>query len=99
MSPVQLKNSTKETLNEVLLESKLNTKILGYDIIRTAPTPAFRIKEIGHVAWLIADAPHKTLPVLKSSKTHKNSGTGHYLKTMCKKQGSMESLEWRGQAL
>ena len=41
---VRLKNSTKETLNDVLLESKLNTKILGYDIIRTAPTPAFRIK-------------------------------------------------------
>ena len=41
---VRLKNSTEETLNEVLLESKLNTKILGYDIIRTAPTPAFRIK-------------------------------------------------------
>ena len=41
---VRLKNSTKETLNEALLDSELNTKIIGYDIVRTVPTPAFRIK-------------------------------------------------------
>ena len=26
---------------------------------------------IGHVAWPITDAAHKTLPVLKSSKAHR----------------------------
>ena len=28
-------------------------------------------REIGHVAWLITDAAHKTLPVLKSSKANR----------------------------
>lgn len=31
-------------MNKALLESKLSTTILGYDIIRTTPTAAFRIK-------------------------------------------------------
>ena len=41
---MRLKHPTTEILNEGLLESKLSTTILGYDIIRITPTPAFRIK-------------------------------------------------------
>ena len=41
---VRLKHSTTESLTEVLLESKLQTKILEYDIIRAKPSPAFRVK-------------------------------------------------------
>ena len=41
---VQVKHPTTNTLNTALLESKLNSTIFGYDIIRITPTPAFRIK-------------------------------------------------------
>ena len=41
---VRLKHPTTDTLNRALLESKLCSTILNYDIIRTSPTPAFRVK-------------------------------------------------------
>ena len=41
---VRLKHPTKEPLNETFLASLLETKILGYDIIRVKPSPAFKIK-------------------------------------------------------
>ena len=41
---IRLKHPTAETLCKALLESKLSTTILSYDIVRTSPTPAFRVK-------------------------------------------------------
>ena len=41
---LRLKNPTSEKLNKALLESKLSTSILGFDITRASPTPAFRVK-------------------------------------------------------
>ena len=41
---LRLKHPTSEALGSTLLESKLNTTVLAYDIIKTVPTPAFRIK-------------------------------------------------------
>ena len=46
------------------------------------------------MVWLMTYAAHKTLPVPKSSKAHRQDT----ITTMCQKQGSMESVEWRGQA-
>ena len=40
---VRFKFPTSETLNKALLESKLCTTILSYDIVRVLPTPAFRV--------------------------------------------------------
>ena len=41
---VRLKHSLTEPLTKALLESKLQTKVLEYDIIRTKPTSVFRVK-------------------------------------------------------
>ena len=40
---LRLKNPTSEKLDKALLESKLSTSILGFDITRASPTPAFRV--------------------------------------------------------
>ena len=41
---LRLKNSTSEKLDKSLVELKVGTSILGYEIIRAYPTPAFRVK-------------------------------------------------------
>ena len=41
---LQLKNKTSEKLDKTLIEGKLGTSILEYEIIRISPTPAFRVK-------------------------------------------------------
>ena len=49
-------------------------------------------REIGNVAWLITDAAHKTLPLLKSRPT--DSGTGHYHNCVQKANMNFERYGW-----
>ena len=41
---VRFKLPTSETLNKTLLESKLCTTVISYDVVRVLPTPALRVK-------------------------------------------------------
>ena len=41
---LRLKNKTSEKLDKTLIEAKLWTSILEYEIIRRSPTPVFRVK-------------------------------------------------------
>ena len=41
---IRLKKSAANELNKALLETELNTCVIDYDIIRSKPTPASRVK-------------------------------------------------------
>ena len=48
-------------------------------------------REVGHVAWLITDAAHKTLPLLKPSKTNRfKDRTLSQLSVLCGEKSVIE---------